>query len=189
MERMKEELPVLKNIDKLKEEAMESAELLKEYKELYHLRSVGIKSQIGLVSAKYVACGGWLRHPMNALSLHFIASPAWSPSANSVPTVFKRISLLLFKTPALLRYEKLKSFLQSDKYAKELSKREKQMRNHEKLIFESADFIASKSLETDYLPLRDRCLRSVTDLNKIIIKNTVSNVAMADGGEMFDQST
>eukprot|EP00750_Incisomonas_marina_P015941 INCI18805.2.p1 GENE.INCI18805.2~~INCI18805.2.p1 ORF type:complete len:579 (+),score=168.11 INCI18805.2:219-1955(+) len=138
MERMKEELPVLKNIDKLKEEAMESAELLKEYKELYHLRSVGIKSQIGLVSAKY---------------------------------------------------EKLKSFLQSDKYAKELSKREKQMRNHEKLIFESADFIASKSLETDYLPLRDRCLRSVTDLNKIIIKNTVSNVAMADGGEMFDQST
>lgn len=102
------------------------------------MRSVGIKSQIGLISAKY---------------------------------------------------EKLKTFLQSDKYAKELSKREKQMRNHEKLIFESADYIASKGLETDYLPLRDKCLRSVVDLNKIIIKNTMSSVAMADGGEMFDQSS
>ena len=117
---------------------METSELLKEYKELYHLRSVGIKSQIGIVSS---------------------------------------------------RYERLKTFLQSDKYAKELGKREKQMRNHEKLIFESADFIASKGLETDYLPLRDKCLRSVRDLNKVIIKNTVSSVAMADGGEMFDQSS
>ena len=63
------------------------------YKELYHLRSTGIKSQIGLVASKY---------------------------------------------------EKLKTFLQSDKYARELGKREKQMRNHEKLIFESSDFIASK---------------------------------------------
>ena len=115
MERMKAEIPILKNIDQLKEEAMESAELLKEYKELYHLRSVGIKSQIGIVSAKY---------------------------------------------------EKLKTFLQSDKYAKELSKREKQMRNHEKLIFESADFIASKvrcwleaCVEPAGVPgLRVRCL-------------------------------
>merc|ERR1712100_660462 len=97
---------------------------------LYHLSSIGIKSQIGIVSS---------------------------------------------------RYEKLKTFLQSNKYAKELSKLEKQMRNHEKLIFESADFIASKALETDYLPLRDRCLRSVGELNKLIIRNTKAAVAMADG--------
>jgi hypothetical protein len=44
-------------------------------------------------------------------------------------------------------------------------------------------------LETDYLPVMDRCLRQVGDLNKLIIRHTKSKVAMADGGEMFDQSS
>ena len=52
-----------------------------------------------------------------------------------------------------------------------------------------SSFSSLQTLETDYLPLRDRCLRSVADLNKVIIKNTISSVAMADGGDMFDQST
>jgi hypothetical protein len=76
---------------------------------------------------------------------------------------------------ASMEQEAAKRALSSNDTARELDDTEKRLKHYERTIFETREFVSSKSRETDYEAVKGKCLKIIDSLNDDAIKAAQQN--------------
>jgi len=70
----------------------------------------------------------------------------------------------------LSEYQHNKKLLDDSKTWQKLCKQERELQKHEQGIFDLREMIAKKIAETDYIPLKTKCMNMVENLNEQLIE-------------------
>lgn len=70
----------------------------------------------------------------------------------------------------LSEYQRNKKLLDDSKTRQKLCKQERELQKHEQGIFDLREKIAKKIAETDYIPLKTKCMNMVENLNEQLIE-------------------
>lgn len=70
----------------------------------------------------------------------------------------------------LSEYQRNKKLLDDSKTRQKLCKQERELQKHEQGIFDLRGKIAKKIAETDYIPLKTKCMNMVENLNEQLIE-------------------
>jgi len=68
------------------------------------------------------------------------------------------------------RYERLKSAIAGSDAAKGLETSEQKLKHYEQSIFAMREFIEAKSRETEYVAVREQCLRLTDEINAAVVR-------------------
>ncbi|CAB4038278.1 intraflagellar transport 74 homolog isoform X1, partial [Paramuricea clavata] len=69
------------------------------------------------------------------------------------------------------KYEALKNKLNENETYSQLANLERKWQHHEQNNFVMKEFIATKSVESDYRPLKEKVTSQLDEINKIVIGN------------------